>query len=89
MSLTTLDEMVLYDHETRSAFALNVSASTIWSMCDGTRSVEEIIVDLSQLVDGRPEDIRADVERILEELQAREVLTLEPAAPTERVQERS
>jgi hypothetical protein len=89
MSLATLDEMVLYDPVTRSAFGLNVSASTIWSMCDGTRSIGEILVDLAKLVGSRPEEIRADVERVLEEFQAREVLAFEPGTPTEGVEEAS
>jgi hypothetical protein len=37
------EEVLLYRPQDTRAIYLNVTAATIWSLCDGTRSVREII----------------------------------------------
>jgi hypothetical protein len=83
LAAAALDELVLYDPQSNEAMGLNVSGSALWSLCDGTRSVDEILPELAEMFDSRPDDIRGDVERILEELCARGVLTLASAGADE------
>ncbi|HET6568584.1 MAG TPA: PqqD family protein [Rhodothermales bacterium] len=56
------DEMVLYHSETELALSLNVSARTIWELCDGKRSVAEICTTLKRDTGGAAEStLHADV----------------------------
>jgi hypothetical protein len=41
------DEVLLYDKERHKAHCLNKTAALVWRLCDGTRTVEEIAVQLS------------------------------------------
>jgi hypothetical protein len=36
------DDLVVYDHRTQAAHALNAAAVYVWEQCDGTRSPAEI-----------------------------------------------
>ena len=36
------DELLVYDKETTKVIALNATASLIWSLCDGSRSLGEV-----------------------------------------------
>jgi hypothetical protein len=44
-----LDEILLYDSESKMAFSLNNSAKTIWQLCDGKRRVIDITQEVAQL----------------------------------------
>ncbi len=59
------DELILYYPDKRQALCLNVTASLIWGLCDGTISVSEIV---GLLRDAFPEtpDISKDVHDALE-----------------------
>ena len=41
------NESLVYDLEANRAFCLNETSSLIWRLCDGTRSVEEIVAEIS------------------------------------------
>jgi len=60
------NELLLFNSKTTNVIYLNESASVIWQLCDGQRSVDEII-DL--LVSTYPEaaaSIRSDVQETIE-----------------------
>jgi hypothetical protein len=44
-----------------TAYALNPSAAAIWTLCDGTRTVEEITEELGQCVGHSGEALLPDV----------------------------
>ena len=60
------DDLVVYDHRTQAAHALNTAAACVWEQCDGTRSPAEIAAELSL-----PEDAVVDA---LSQLRAKELL---------------
>jgi len=60
------DDLVVYDHRTQAAHALNAAAACVWEHCDGTRSPAEIAAELSM-----PE---SDVAEALSQLQAKALL---------------
>jgi hypothetical protein len=68
------EEIVLYSTRRELAIALNLSASAVWELCDGTRTLDEIANELATLVGGDVRALRADVERVVLELQALELL---------------
>lgn len=69
------DELVLYDPRSQVAVALNLSAAALWELCDGERSVEQIVAELTAAASGTP-DLAADVTRALEELSTLGVIVL-------------
>jgi len=46
-SQTLDDELILYDPDLGRAHVLNRTAAQVWSLCDGTRSVEAIARQLA------------------------------------------
>jgi pyrroloquinoline quinone biosynthesis protein D len=61
-------EALIYRRPAEMAIYLNETATVIWRLCDGARTVKEI-VDI--LVDAFPEaaaDVRADVKETIDEL---------------------
>ena len=40
------EELVIYDRNTRAAHALSAAAASVWELCDGRRSPEEIAREL-------------------------------------------
>jgi len=65
-----LDEMVIYDPTESCAASLSASAREIWELCDGTRTTEQICVELAQtygmLADELLEDVTLALERLYE-----------------------
>jgi len=62
------NEALIYRRPANTAIYLNETATVIWHLCDGARTVKEII-DI--LVDAYPDaaaDVRADVKETIEEL---------------------
>lgn len=58
-------ELVLYDAAGGRAAYLNATASAIWALCDGERTVAEMIAYLSSEIGGAnvASDVTATVER--------------------------
>jgi hypothetical protein len=55
------DEMVIYRPSTSQAASLNESARAIWELCDGTRTMEEICLELAKPLGLQPAQLREDV----------------------------
>ena len=62
------DDLLLYDSGKDHVHLLNVSASVIFELCDGTRTAEEIAQEIVKLVTPGDHDIGKDVGRTLGEL---------------------
>ncbi len=57
-------EAILHDRRLGKAHVINASAARIWEMCDG-RDREAIVRSFADLYQRAPDDVRADVDRVL------------------------
>lgn len=62
------EDLLLYDSGKDHVHLLNVSASAIFELCDGTRTAQEIAQEIARLVPPGDHDIGKDVEHTLVEL---------------------
>jgi pyrroloquinoline quinone biosynthesis protein D len=77
-------ESLIYRRPTKAAIYLNETATVIWKLCDGTRTVQEIIAILADTFPDAAEDVRADVRQTIDELVGAGALELgdsKPAGP--------
>lgn len=63
------EEILIFKPETGEAFLLNPTASAIFELCDGERTVSSIISTILSLVEADPEKVQADVMKALEEME--------------------
>lgn len=71
-----LDEMVLYDAEKEEGFSLNQSARSIWDLCDGVRTVQEICNELAAPLSIKAELLHEDVLVAIQQLASQDLLVL-------------
>lgn len=62
------EEVILFHPAHTSVIHTNRSGGLVWQLCDGVRSVEEIIGLLRQIYPEAASQIAGDVERVLAEL---------------------
>ena len=62
------DTPILLNLESGQYYVLNEVGGRVWELCDGTRSVEEVIAMLSQEYDAPTETLTADVLELLTDL---------------------
>ena len=62
------DEFLVYDKETSKAHCLNNTAAEVWKLCDGTRTVQQIIDILVDTYPDAASDIRVDVADTIDDL---------------------
>ncbi len=74
------DEVLVYDPVVDRTHRLNVSASRIWELCDGTRSLEEIARVLTEQFEVEFETALQDARAVLEQLKDEQLLTGLPVA---------
>lgn len=58
-------ETLLYRLGAHKAIHLNETASLIWRLCDGTRSVQAIVDELRNVFPGSETDVSADTQEAL------------------------
>lgn len=68
------EELVLLDFDGAVYYGLDEVGARIWQLLGETDSVDAIVTALAGEYDAPAEEIRADVERLLEELAARGLL---------------
>jgi hypothetical protein len=65
----TLDtEALVVDVNAGTLYPLNSVAARIWELCDGARSVEDIVSELAREFDADEDVIRRDAERFIQDL---------------------
>jgi hypothetical protein len=74
-------ESLIYRRPTKAAIYLNETATVIWKLCDGSRTVQEIIAILVESFPDAAEDVRADVKETIDELVLAGALELGDAKP--------
>ena len=70
------DEILLYTPLQSKAMYLNDTANLVWQLCDGQKSVGEIISLLEQAYPTHSDQIRSDVVNVLQVLMESEALQL-------------
>lgn len=68
------DDVVVLVPETDQVHLLNLTAAAIYELCDGTRSVDQIVDALRRSVPNPPDEIDHDVNRTLAELSEKGLL---------------
>jgi hypothetical protein len=71
--------MVLYHTASRKLMTLNPTAALVWEYCDGQHTVASIMDEVRAVFPAVP-TIAADVQGVLNDLRAREMLRLPQAA---------
>jgi len=56
---------LLFDERQGIAIPLNESGARVWQMCDGTRTVQQIVANLVECYDGEPGQIERDTRDFL------------------------
>ena len=74
------DEVLVYDPAVDRTHRLNVSATLIWQLCDGTRSLEDIARVLTEQFEVEFETALRDAGAVLEQLKEEQLLTGVPVA---------
>ena len=74
----TSDALVLLDPNGGAYFSLNEVGSRVWSLCDGTRTVADVVGVLADEFEAPTETIRDDVLELLEELASERLVTEAP-----------
>lgn len=69
-------ESLLYRHESMTLVYLNDSAATVWKLCDGQRSVADIVDMLADAFPDVANDIGNDVPEMIERFVEQDVLEL-------------
>ena len=62
------DELLLYRPTTHKAIHLNSMAATIWKLCDGTRTINDIVDCLAGTFPNAKVGIRHDVQQVIDQL---------------------
>jgi hypothetical protein len=76
----TLDtEAVVVDVKSGLLYPLNAVGATIWNLCDGSRTVDDIIAALVDAFDAEPAKIAHDARSFLEALASADLITAEPS----------
>ena len=70
-------ELLLYHPASTRTVHLNDSASLIWNLCDGKRSIHDIVAALSEAYPESCDDIENDVKQTLNTLADQGVLSFE------------
>lgn len=67
-------ELVLYSEASEEIHCLNLSASLVWALCDGKRTVSEIVGYLAEATGAERGEVQRPVEEVLAEFRRLSVL---------------
>lgn len=70
------DEAVVYDRQGKRAVYLSETATLIWQMCDGDRTIDEIRMILSVQYPESASRIAGDVNEAIEHMSAERIIVL-------------
>ncbi len=73
-----LDQTVLEVPGRADALSLNPSAAAIWELCDGARGLADLTRELATRFHLSPDDLRSDVQSVIDRLESVGALDLEP-----------
>ncbi len=73
---------LLFDTQTATAYPITESAARIWNLCDGARSVADIVTALEEHYDVDRETVEADSLKLIAELVDKELLAEVAGSPS-------
>jgi len=80
LTVVELDgEAVIYDEETSDLHQLNQTATIVFGLCDGTNTMKEMAVDISEVFGVPIEDVEPQIRGLIREF--RKVRLLVPGGP--------
>jgi hypothetical protein len=68
------EEVVLFDVTSYQAFTLNPPAVAVWTRCDGTRTVAEIVAELKDVFHTEPDELERDVVAVVERFHSQNLI---------------
>ena len=68
------EEVVILDRANGNVHRLNSTASAIWNLCDGKNTTDEIAAHLAEAFQLPPDQVLADVRRMVEDLEKLDLL---------------
>lgn len=71
------EESILYDPIQGNVHILNETGASIWELCDGRRTIEEIAKIIEIDFEAEDESVLADVKEFVEELEKQGLLIVE------------
>ena len=74
------DEVLISDSATASIFGLDGAGSRMWQLLAENGSVDETAAELASEFDASTDAIRADLERLIEDLRARGLVEVEQSS---------
>ena len=82
---TVSGELMLVNMETGEFYGLNEVGIRIWDLCDGHRSSDDMAAIIGHEFDAPTEDVRADVDEVLDDLVSEKLLVRVPAEQSSSV----
>ena len=73
-------DAVVFDERTATVHRLNISASAVWVLVDGRRTVKEIVAELADAFSIGAQVLRPEVERALDQFSSLGILDDAPGA---------
>ena len=68
------DEIVIYDSGNDNVHHLNLLASVIWDLCDGSHTVKDMTEEIVDVLKADPVQVEKDVTKMIEEFQGKGLL---------------
>jgi hypothetical protein len=68
------DEVLLFNMDDGSYYALNEVGNRIWELCDGRHGMEEMVCVLAKEYNAPPEMIETDILEVLEDLRSKNLI---------------
>lgn len=75
------DEAVVYDRGRKRAVYLSETATVIWHLCDGKRSIEDILKLLSAEYPEAAQQIESDVNEAIAHMSGERIIILQDPTP--------
>lgn len=69
-------DTVLFDKQGSRLLVLNAVGAGVWHLCDGTRTVDDIVDEILETLPADRAQVRTDIERFLRELESSGLVTL-------------
>jgi hypothetical protein len=67
-------DVLLFNLDDGSYFALNEVGSRIWELCDGTHQLEQMVCILAKEYDAPAEILQTDIRELLEDLRSKNLI---------------
>lgn len=69
-------EITVFDFSHSKMHMLNMTAAVVWRLCDGTRTLSQLVEDVAVLYDTEAFRVEADVRQVVEEFTGAKLVSL-------------